>query len=503
MAWSYSHRPRNTNDFRDLLALVQANDTSVTGIELRDLFPQNGTTARELGESLAGNTVVSSLSLDLPALLSSELQQVDFIEDSSFYPILQYLRGSTSLRTLCIWAGREENQVVHRILNEVGNVITENTRIKDVLCNIRGTQLHLPTRILSSAPHVEALTVTLFGYDLAPNHHLPFLFVDALRANETLERLVMGIFTPVLPDFLTQCLRRLHMHPKLKTLVLGTSIMPSNAHYDALEHYIRSLTGKPVCLCLSGYHFNQNSERAFAAMAESHMLSVRLSSGSFNPVATEAFVRFVQGIEPSTSRLPRELALGSGVNFEGRGIGHVISDSLSGSGLPCLGLMGDTTMGVLEGLCSNHNKISLKRLNLTELNAQSAVVLGRFLSLTLRLCVLTISSLENDVDREHLFRSIRRNSSLHRIGIPAMESAYGSRMKAVMKRNRKVRKLLARRGDHPGGTVAPLIRFPSLYRAGQEAPQAAPNTMLIGLLADSQEGQVGRPEVSGHRRLRS
>jgi hypothetical protein len=498
-----SESPADEQDFQKLLESLRNNDPSVTNVDLSKCW--EGMVlgyGGSLGHALSGNTMVSSITLEVLHLLAPIETTID-----SAVPLILFLRNSTSLvqamlttsrlvRGTFPYDGLEEsllsalaaNASIEALLLD-GINLWRNSTVQALLTKLH-TLKKLSVDLTSDGSQVGLHR--LFDSTCSANHSLTDLHVQGEDAE-------IAQFLPQLSVLRNlRCLELLVVQQELTTTI----------HYHALAHFLRS-TSTLNRLLLRYFKFRgDDANEVVLAMSKSPISSLVLFKCEFDSVTTDSFIKLVQGTGEQSPRAGaiRDLAVAN-VAFDNRTVGQVLAMCLIGSPLKELFWRhqeGDPAPDVgayFDALAAMPSKISLVKLSLPQLNSRDADSMARFLPLSASLEMLQFSLMDNAVNRVQLLNAIRQNGSLHFV-IADESGIEDNEIKTIMRRNAIFRSFF----QHPlmcdslaAKEKQPLVYFPAILKASHNARRTAPNVMLMGLMAAA--GDAIGPKFGAKRQL--
>jgi hypothetical protein len=482
-----------------MCASLQQNDSAVTTLFFSSAYPLTNQHALVLGESLQGNTHVSTLHLAIHHLVEEGGDE----ENDSVAPLLKFMRESKALLKVRLNGNADDLDdalLPVSIFRRFFLAIAENPSI-DVL-SLSGLTLPLEGFgvLLKTTQSLKFLELFMCGFVSVPARDD---IAEALGENQTLERL------EIQDDFVEPVLLHLGSHPRLRELKLHWSEDERPSHVDALVYFLCSSTTLEL-LDLCGYQFDKNLfEPLLESIRSSRSLTkLTLRTCKFDEESTLLFEQILEPKEGLTCI--RELSIGLNIKFHELSTGNMavnilapnqVSDDGSKPGkitsLDLLDMRGsnnaDLTL-VCDALGANPTAIQLQFLRFGNINTTGCDALIRSLPKLLYLKQLSVESVVPGVSSENLLCALRENGSLLGADIgpvqyterPLFNERESRLVQSYCKRNEVIPTLVAKPrlchdGDNDDRTDLGL--FPTLFAAAKQAPRTAPNHVLIGLLA--------------------
>jgi hypothetical protein len=482
---------------------IRKNDPSIRKVHIP---VSNQSQVDSLLNALDRNTFVTTLVLDVDRISRA-------VDVASFAPLLQYLKQSTSIRSVEILDSRDSILWFHEA-GQFLHALAENSPMELVEFQSR---ISFFSNDLTTLLEAKAHCLKHLHIERVYNGHGDGLDSSIRRLAHAVGSLrVLESYDVRFPDseFTTIALQKMVAHPCLRKLSVAdthtspvtaralSALLQSEVRLEALElasvrldkekmeYLLQGLESCPTLVDFSVrncYFASDHGDREFLADA----FGIRLRACRNIHQLHLIDCNFSERIASSA------LSLTEGDKAE-------VTDYI-GSSLRVLELEGRLTdiEDVLKPLCTKESQ--LVELTLDGLTASTWSQLTPCLSELCRVCALKLHFMF-DFQRRHFNTqswqcALRKNGSLHNISISCETDAREhvpmigldySKIQSFCDRNRSAPGLLLAAGSNKDtGTMetspAPLSLIPSLCKVLAQAPRLAPTFLLSGMLAASND----------------
>lgn len=527
----------------EVCSALHANDPNETRVYDAAFLPGYG---GRLGEALRHNTIVLEIRFQQAAFCLSEdgiLQE----PGSAVHPLLSWIRTSASLQTVVMERQGPFNRYILHAAGSNSNIVE-----LDVPSNISHDPLALLLRATTSIRKLSVHlfeTEPAFATSeldvpsaLGANRTVEQLNLYA-HGNVDLSDVVLELATHPLLSELRLDLSHSAVGPSPQHLAAIAHLLASSPSLQTLIlHTYAFLVADDVTMVMTALRANACG-----------VTGLRLINCLMTAEAVERFVSFLQADANQGNNLQRNAGQGNssigalralhlefdrttGLDWFVRTPLYTMAATLltSSSVVQEFSLLSGTrrnvdTAGLLQGLLLNEPEGQLRTLTLDTVNVESFHVLAAFLRRTARLETLCVSLCQRvtwegnnrsepiDPVQASLWMPVfRENGSLKVVNVtkrshfenrpeplPYWNDEQRRRIWAYSQRNKQVPAMLAKPSlpfsDSPLSSEAEsaeeechadLKSFPSLFCSTMEAPRMAPNALLIGLTAAT-ENNVG------------
>jgi hypothetical protein len=544
--------------FQGVCALLKANNINLTHLDtLKQSIPQVsgfrvtfGKCARELGLSLAKNTVVSSIVVDLFLLRTeniwSEERDINKIQRNNAAPLLKFLETGPALTSVTLRDKLGEERFFSEARSREWSTMFCEAMAKNpklsVLCLDASIQVSpdIFLNVLQAATSLTSLEFGLPTFGSRVDGALPTVVAQAIAARSTLKTLRLHIAaTTAVGDvaLLTQLgelrvpLQELHLvYHHNKEPAMGDSITENvTAQMQAVESVLHFSTTLHR-LTLDWFHFDKASmDHLLAGLSANRSVTALSFVGlcHWEPPAARAFLDYLQRPVENDEQSPlKELHVNDLTAFEGFTLDTVLEEMLTvaampnellsntcrtiGSSIQSLETSGSFLGSVLDTLARNARTMRLGTVRVsTPGNGHELEAFHRNLPMVLCLKDLTIGQEKNGSellwDRSRVLDALRANGSLVRLSLNQINftAPDKQRLDAYLQRNESLPLLLANPPPLSGGTAKntdgplDLSLFPSLFDVSKSMPAMSANTILVGLLAAA--GNIGPSTLDAKR----
>jgi hypothetical protein len=513
--------------FEDICAALRRKDPSVTKVvdfqsqdNLRGYTPAvelTNANARRLGEDLHGNPHVTSITLNLSFF------EEEAADSDSCALLLQFIRESTSLKDVDLRVVEYEGGLgflmSRTIVQRLFFAIAESSTIRKlVLSGLVVDPMGFDT-VMKSTKSLKKLTISTCDFGNVASREM---VAEALGANMTLKSLCIRTF-PGDHSMVEPVLLRIGTHPCLRELHLCSlgDRRQSLGYVDSLAYFLH--TSRTLeHLRLASYGFLKDTLKPVLEGIHSNELLTRLTIGNCN-FDVESTSLFADILKPKIFKNTiRELHFKNNINFGGRPVGAVVASMLSpkqidgddgskkdeimaldvlsmtvspfsiASLAPVFKILGNKAASIqLHCFRYHYGRLDLAGCDALAASLPKLIYLKELSLLNVDARPLNGSQMR----RERLLRALKQNWSLQDLQItlrlyppvahaPPFTDDDLRRIKLYCKRNQTIPSLVAnaRLGDDDDDKTSRYL-FPKLFAAAKQAPSAAPNSMLSGLLA--------------------
>jgi hypothetical protein len=494
------HVRRSTmNDFEHMCFLLKYNNPLLDTVQLdAESYPIGY--GRALGKAILDNTIVAAIGLNVRKLIrfGEEAEHATTETSSSASPLLRYLTNSQTLRKVTLNDG-ERHYLIDRLSGLLVRAVARNPNVFEFYCNV-----WLPP---TSLAHLMQTTVSITRLELAVrDFYVDDSDVDtcqmvtaAFEANRTLEVIVLD-WIKNSTELVNAVLAGLVNHPFLQAIGISsrTGNMPLLRTLPSLLQSAHSKIGHVTLArhLFDGTTWTELCESLRSPSRTRVLETLSLEGCAFDQSATQCFIASLQpdhGHHPTVRELRFKLDQDSST-FAQIPFGRFMTELAVASppGIECLTVINGPRcpmdlMVLYERLEQRKMVVDMK-LNCLHLRGHFCQDgLARCLPNQTNLRELIIDSFLPCENKLKFLDGLQRNGSLYCISLTESPPLFLSQRelnlaRAYCHRNRNAPALLASR-DATGGPIHGWL-FPLVFATTQPAARTAPNTMLIGLLAD-------------------